>query len=431
MKFFNFLKSFQKPSGDDLFSSYPDGIFVVESDGAILNVNSKITTLYGVTRFDMVGRYFSKFVEGGSALLNKLVQEKAAIAAKALVKGREVYLELTASQNAVSGNVYVCAREITGKHEASTALSAEFKHCKNILTTKNVYFAGVANDILSPLTSIVGFSKALLDGVGGNLLAKQEKYLQIINKNSNELYYDLSKILTYIRAESDLYNYEPKKFDIINYLNDALKPYKEAFRDKMLTLAYDFSSLASRNGYHDPNVISYAIISLVEIALRGTDVGGCSIVAYNPAVEFLQKCGYSVKNESTARQFIVFEIKSSGIFYSQEELDNIFNPYYGAKDAQKREIGSKFVYPTIERHLKALGGKIIVTSRAMAGTTTFVVIPSEQGFEINEEETAEVQTAETEVLEDEATENVAAAKAINEAQESAESGTGQRAEQNQ
>ena len=49
---------------------------------------------------------------------------------------------------------------------------------------KNVMFVKTSNEFKSPLQSIIGFSQALLDGLGGEINEKQNKYIKIINKNS-------------------------------------------------------------------------------------------------------------------------------------------------------------------------------------------------------------------------------------------------------
>lgn len=377
MKFLNFFK---KPQKDDLFNSHPDGIFVVESDGRILDVNNRLSSIFEFSCFDMVGQFFSKFIEGGSAVLNKIITTKNPITARAFAKSnKEIYLELTASQNPNSKNVYVCVREVTANYKTQNAAKNELVACRQIVDEKNAYLANITGDVLSHLNSIKGFSKALLDGIGGELVTKQEKYVQIINKNSFELDYDLSKMLQYFKLESDLFEYEPKNFDLINYLNASIKPYEEKFKNKMLNLTYDFSSLASRNCFQDPSVIEDIITSLLEIAHKTMDVGTCIVSAQNPSVEFLQNKGIEVEDENSVKKFVVFEIKDTAPAYLEDDLINIFNPYHISNEIPKRPVGTKFTYAIVKAHLKKIGGKIWVHSKPMQGNLVCVLIPTEMG----------------------------------------------------
>jgi len=372
MKLFDFF--FKKPKKDDLFNSHPDGIFVVESDGKILEVNSRVTELFKTSGFDMCGQFFSKYVQGGSSLLNQVVKARSSTVTKALTgTNEEIFVELTASQNPESGNVYVCIREVTGNYKLQNLIHAEFEACKNVVDKKNLYLASVSNELLSSLNTIVGFSRALLDGIGGELLPKQEKYVQIINKNSAELDYDFTKMLNYFKLESGLIECEPTNFDIINHLNTALKPYEDKFRKKMLTLTYDFSSLVSRNCYQDAKMIDEILTSLVDAIYKNMDVGTCSIIAYNPSAELLLKQGILVQNEGIDKKYVVFEVKDSTTKYNDEELENITNPYYITKEPNKRAVGVRFTYASVEKYLKKLGGKIWVTSKD--GNVVSVLIP--------------------------------------------------------
>ena len=73
------FSSFSRQKKDDIFNIYPDGIFIVSMDGRVLDVNLKIVELYGFSRFDMIGQYFSEYIQGGSGLLNKIVAQKKTI----------------------------------------------------------------------------------------------------------------------------------------------------------------------------------------------------------------------------------------------------------------------------------------------------------------------------------------------------------------
>ena len=55
----------------------------------------------------------------------------------------------------------------------------------NVSEDKNLFLIKLANDFKSPLQSIVGFSQAIADGLGGEISEQQDKYIRIIKKNSS------------------------------------------------------------------------------------------------------------------------------------------------------------------------------------------------------------------------------------------------------
>ena len=57
------LEYFKSQKEDNNFNLLPDGIFTLEQDGKIVDVNTKILEMYGITRFDILGHYFSDFID--------------------------------------------------------------------------------------------------------------------------------------------------------------------------------------------------------------------------------------------------------------------------------------------------------------------------------------------------------------------------------
>ena len=60
MKIIDYLKPV-KPEIN--FNMLPDGVFTLEQDGKIVDVNDKVEKLYHLSRFDFLGKYFSDCVK--------------------------------------------------------------------------------------------------------------------------------------------------------------------------------------------------------------------------------------------------------------------------------------------------------------------------------------------------------------------------------
>ena len=69
------LEYFKSQKEDNNFNLLPDGIFTLEQDGRVIDVNDKVLEIYKTTRFNVLGRYFSDFVENGTEILNKIVKQ--------------------------------------------------------------------------------------------------------------------------------------------------------------------------------------------------------------------------------------------------------------------------------------------------------------------------------------------------------------------
>ena len=375
----NLFSIFNKPKKEDIFEIFPDGILIVSMDGKILDVNSKALKILGFSKMELTGSYFSQYIQGGSVLLNKLVQSGMLSVTKAANSNKEdIYVEVSAAKSDDNEKVYVSIRDITQSYKVQNMISGEYEIAKKIIDEKNKYLKGISGEIFSLLNSVTSFSKALNDGVGGELTDKQNKYVSIINKNSNELSYDLEKLFRYFEAESNLYQYEYKKFDLADLVTSIAKSYEVLFAKKKLNFTYDFSSFQTRSCYSDAAIIEILIKSILDISLKYTGIGSVSMNVGNPPIEFLQNNGYGADDESAKKQYALFEIKDSGLVLTPSILQNIFNPYYLDENANKKLTGAKLTYSLVYKHVKNLKGDMWVYSKPSQGTLACILLPMDK-----------------------------------------------------
>ncbi len=379
MNLFALFSNFSRPKKDDIFNIYPDGIFIVSMDGRILDVNLKIVELFGYSRFDMVGQYFSEYIQGGSGLLNKIVAQKAPSVTRAqTAKDEDVYVEVAAAKDLENDRVFVTIRNVTQNYKMQNVVNGEFEIAKKIIDEKNTFLTEIAPEVISSLDSVVGFSKALLEGIGGHLVEKQEKYVSIINKNSKDLSFDLEKMFDFFKLESGLYKYEYKTFDIVDLLNNVAKTYEPLLESKKIVFKYDFSALTTRGAYLDPVVIEEVMKNILNVSYKCSNLGTVTFNAGNPPLEFLQANGYDVTDENIKKQFAMFEIKDTSFSLTPEQLENVFNPYFVDNSQNKKPIGIKMTYPIVKKHIKYFKGDVWVYSKAGAGTMVAILVPIEK-----------------------------------------------------
>ena len=373
MKILDYFKS-QKE--DNNFNLLPDGIFTLEQDGKIVDVNAKILEMYGMTRFEILGHYFSDFIENGTSVLNKIVQNGSSASVRALVKNestRNIYFEITATRNLETSKVYVCARNITGRQIEHKTMSERYVAAQKIIEEKNEFLIEASGSILSNIVSICGFSRALLDGIGGALSEKQQKYLNIINANSKDLNYDLEKLFALFRLESKKVEYSNKGFDLISLIKSIDRVYKKDFQDKKIIFNLDYSSLSQRDCFLDGEIIEYILRCVMDIFLRFSNLGKCSLNIGHPPVEFLRANDFLANDSLDPQKYVLFEAKITDLVFSQDELDNIFDTYY--KGSTKRPIGLKATLNLLKLYINDFRGDIWIYSKQNFGTMFTFVLP--------------------------------------------------------
>ncbi len=370
------LEYFKSQKEDDNFNLLPDGIFTLEQDGKIVDVNAKILEMYGMTRFEILGHYFSDFIENGTSVLNKIVQNGSSAIVRALVKNEEtrnIYFEITATRNLETSKVYVCARNITGRQIEYKTMSEKYVAAQKIIEEKNEFLIEASGSILSNIVSICGFSRALLDGIGGALSEKQQKYLNIINTNSKDLNYDLEKLFALFKLESQKVEYNNKGFDLISLIKSIDRVYKKDFQDKKIIFNLDYSTLTQRDCFLDGEIIEYILRCVMDIFLRFSNLGKCSLNIGHPPVDFLRTNDFLANDTLDPQKNVLFEAKITDLVFSQDELDNIFDTYY--KSSTKRPIGLKATLNLLKLYVNDFRGDIWVYSKQNFGTMFTFVLP--------------------------------------------------------
>ncbi len=370
------LEYFKNQKEDNNFNLLPDGIFTLEQDGRIIDVNDRVLEIYKTTRFNILGRYFSDFVENGTAILNKVVQEGTSEIVKAFIKDEEkpsLSLDMTAKRNAETGKVYVVVRNVTEKQSENKVIKEKFSVAQKIIDGKNDFLLDSSGAILSNLVSICGFSRALLDGIGGALSEKQQKYLNIININSRDLNYDLEKLFTLFKAESKKIQYNYKLFDLIGLIKSIERLYEKDFRDKKIIFSLDYSTLTERDCYLDSEIVEYILRSVMDIFSRFANLGKCSLNIGHPPLDFLKTREFAANDSYDTKKYVLFEAKIADLVFSKDELDNIFDTYY--KGTIKRPIGLKASLNLLKTYITDFRGDIWVYSKENFGTMITFVLP--------------------------------------------------------
>jgi len=375
MKILEYFKSHKEEINN--FNLLPDGIFTLEQDGKIVDINEKILKIFNTTKFNVIGKYFSDFIENGTKTLNKIVSDGSSIVVRSNTTNDEeiprMYFEITASRAKETDKIYVILRNVTSQKRTQANASEKYEAAQKIIDEKNDFLLNASGAILSNIISINGFSRALLDGIGGALSEKQQKYLNIINANSRDLNYDLEKLFALFKLESGKIEYQYRVFDILGMIKSIERVYKKDIENRQIAFSLDYSTLLQRDCYLDGEIVEYILRCIMDIFVRFTTIGKCQLTIGHPPIEFLKTREFSANDSLDCQKYILFEAKISDLTFTQEELDNIFDAYY--KGTTKRPIGLKATLNMLKIYINAFGGEIWVYSKQNFGTMFTFVLP--------------------------------------------------------
>ena len=250
---------------------------------------------------------------------------------------------------------------------------------------KNIMLSKLTHDFKSPLQSIIGFSNALSDGLGGNISEKQEKYVKIINKNASELLYFMDKFFEFSKAESSLVKFDIKTFDVVNCVQEVIKANENLTNTKRLTVNFNFEELKNRPVTTDESVLKTVLQNIMETSVKSTEVGSINITLSNPEMELVVKSGLKIFNNATSASYLMISIKDTGMGLKEVELDGLFEPYTQLYKINKKDFIRSVSLSTVKILLEKLKGTVWAESEIMKGTTFNIILPVEKGIILEDE----------------------------------------------
>lgn len=384
----NFFKSvLSKQSA--ILSYSPNPTLIISDVGDIIFVNDEAEKLLGAK--DLVSKNISDIFK--TAVSSILVPET--ILKLQLPDSEEKIIEVKTKSLADEPNLIVTLNDITKSHSMIQTLLDEQNDKEKINHQKNHLISKMGNHLKSPLHSIIGFSQAILEGLGGEINEKQEKYLKIIHKNSSELLFLLEKVVELSQLESDIYEYSYKSFDILNTINNSINEYKSQIEEKRLQLNIDTELLNKKTCHSDENVVRNILGNLLENAIMSCDIGSITIKISNPSLDFVQGKNIATPSCADETSFVMIEVIDTGVGSPSNELPEMFDPYIQVDKNAKKNLIKGLMLGISQKFVNDLKGKIWVESELMKESKYAFIIPTEKFSEVTLIEDTQTQEAVT------------------------------------
>ncbi|MFX0199837.1 MAG: ATP-binding protein [Candidatus Hodarchaeota archaeon] len=222
---------------------------------------------------------------------------------------------------------------------------------------KDEYVARVTHDIKGHLAAIQSCLYIAADESSGTLNEKQSDFLSRSRKRTVQLTNFVKELLnlTQMRLSGQL---QMEPFSLPDSISKALTSVATNAADKSITVTSDIEPSLGQivgNEFSINEMISNLLLNAVK---------------YTPE-------GKSVHLEAKSRDdSVLIEISDTGIGIPEDELGNVFEEFFRASNAKKREkdgtgLGLSIVKQIIDRHR----GKISVQSQEGRGTKFTVILP--------------------------------------------------------
>jgi signal transduction histidine kinase/DNA-binding response OmpR family regulator len=223
---------------------------------------------------------------------------------------------------------------------------------------KSRVVANVSHEFRTPLHTILGLSRLLLDASDGPLTEEQQKQIRFIRTSAEELYELVNDMLDLSKAESGKAMLRPERFgaaDLFAAMRGMLRPLVSS--DSRVNLVFE-PPPAELTLDTDQGKVAQIIRNLVSNALKFTEHGEVRVSAAHDG------------------GLAIFRVKDTGIGIAPENFGRIFEEF-GQIDSplQGKVKGTGLGLPLSKKLAEFLGGSLTVESKLGAGSTFTLVVP--------------------------------------------------------
>ena len=346
----------------------PDGVLIVGTNGVIQWANDVAHDLFHMEQGLLPTKSINDILDNGYDLASNSANTHKALIAKNTQS--DEYYELTSRE--IEGGYIVALRDSTKNYKRISNLLEEQETSQKINSDKNRFLVKLANEFNSPIQSVIGFSQGLLDGLGGEVTEKKEKYLNIIKRNSSELLYFFNKLVELSQTEENLLEDEDKNFDIVNALECIIKANRINYGDKPVKIDFEVGADTKRTVMQKENSFKLMMQNLIETLMREIDLGNVNVTISDADSDFLTARNLPVKAS------VLVTVSSVNMTIMESDLATLFNPYAVVDSANKKTISRALALGSVANIAKDMGGVVWAELSPMKGLIFNIVIPREK-----------------------------------------------------
>ena len=222
-------------------------------------------------------------------------------------------------------------------NEMSEKLSEAEKIKQNAENERVLLFANMAHDLKTPITSIIGFSKALSDGIIDDE-KKQAEYIATINSKAVKMNELIDRLFEYVKLESAENRLHLESVDIAEVLRNCIADVYTEYEEKHIQLELDIPDAPVMKNA-DRLELSRVYTNLLNNVIKH-NAGGIRVL---------------VRMTSDGKVLIA----DSGEAVPQSLAENLFTPFVSGDASRRSGGGSGLGLSLAHKIMKKHGGDLL------------------------------------------------------------------------
>tara|TARA_Y100000817_G_scaffold260047_1_gene214147 strand:- start:4940 stop:7945 length:3006 start_codon:yes stop_codon:yes gene_type:complete len=242
-------------------------------------------------------------------------------------------------------------------------------------SAKSRFFANMSHELRTPLNAIIGYSEMLLEDcedLGNDDMVPD---LKKITNSSKHLLSLINNVLDLSKIEAgkmDMY-FTPFSIDtMIETIKDVSGPLASKNNNEFIIKNNVDGEMKS-----DETKLRQCIVNFLSNAFKFTENGQVALVINTKKID--------------GNEYVVFDIKDTGIGMTEEQLGKLFDTYTQAERSTSAKYGGTGLGLSISKHFaEMMGGGVDVTSEVDKGSTFSIFVPRSSSDDETEEVDQEV-----------------------------------------
>ncbi|RJR20184.1 MAG: PAS domain S-box protein [Nitrospiraceae bacterium] len=334
----------------NIFESISDLVYYTDQDFTIRRVNQAVVRKIGKPEEEIIGQKCYKIFHGKDEPWELCPHHKSSASQQPYV-GELEDPHLNGTFVVSNSPIFDSARNFVGTVHISRDVTELRTLRERVIHSERMAALGelaarVAHEIRNPLISIGGFARRLEKKLSGDI----QEYAKIIVNEVSRLENILKEILGFVKSS----RVNKSDVNINNLLDGIVNLITPLMDERHNRVIKDFSRVPII-AVIDPDRIKEAILNIVTNAAQATEHG---TITLKTRLE---------DNEA------VIELIDTGCGIKEEDLKNIFNPFFTTK-AQGTGLGLAVTHKIIQEH----DGKVKVESVWGGGTAFKIYLPARE-----------------------------------------------------
>jgi signal transduction histidine kinase/DNA-binding response OmpR family regulator len=255
-------------------------------------------------------------------------------------------------------------QELEDTNRGVIALYAELDekadHLRRADEMKSRFLSNMSHEFRTPLNSILGLTRLLLDFTDGPLTSEQEKQVGFVRKSAEDLLELVNDLLDLAKIEAGKIVVRPIEFEVADLFSTLRGMLRPLLLNSNLNLIFEepeeFPTL-----YTDEAKVSQILRNFISNALKFTERGEIRVSA----------------TIGTEEDCVTFSVSDTGIGIAPEDQIRIFEEFTQLDHPlQKRVKGTGLGLPLCRKLASLLGGHVSVQSEVGRGSTFSLELPT-------------------------------------------------------